>query len=88
MKSCPSIERPLWIELAAARLSMLSTDQIAARVDQSFRLLTGANRTAVRRQQTIRATIGWSYQLLSEPERGERSEMTNSPSTHTRAITK
>ena len=60
---------PLSIELAAARLSMLSIDQIAERLDQSFRLLTGGNRTAVRRQQTIRATIDWSYQLLSEPER-------------------
>jgi non-specific serine/threonine protein kinase len=60
---------PLSIELAAARLSMLSIDQIAAHLDQSFRLLTGGNRTAVRRQQTIRATIDWSYQLLSEPER-------------------
>jgi non-specific serine/threonine protein kinase len=60
---------PLSIELAAARLSMLSIDQIAADLDQSFRLLTGGNRTAVRRQQTIRATIDWSYQLLSERER-------------------
>ncbi len=60
---------PLAIELAAARLSMLSVDQIAARLDQRFRLLTGGNRTAVRRQQTLQATIDWSYQLLSEEER-------------------
>jgi predicted ATPase len=60
---------PLSIELAAARLNMLSIDQIAARLDHSFRLLTGGNRTAVRRQQTLRATIDWSYQLLSERER-------------------
>ena len=60
---------PLAIELAAARLSMLSVEQIAARLDQRFRLLTGGNRTAVRRQQTLQATIDWSYQLLLEEER-------------------
>jgi predicted ATPase len=60
---------PLAIELAAARLSMLSVEQIAARLDQCFRLLTGGNRTALRRQQTLQATIDWSYQLLSEAER-------------------
>jgi predicted ATPase len=60
---------PLAIELAAARLGMLSVDQIAARLDQRFRLLTGGSRTAVRRQQTLQATIDWSYQLLSEEER-------------------
>jgi non-specific serine/threonine protein kinase len=60
---------PLAIELAAARLGVLSPDQIAARLDQSFRLLTGGNRTVMRRQQTLHATIDWSYQLLSEAER-------------------
>src|ERR1051326_3596392 len=60
---------PLAIELAAARLGMLSVDQIAARLDQRFRLLTGGNRTAMRRQQTLEATIDWSYELLSEEER-------------------
>ena len=60
---------PLAIELAAARLSILSVEQIATRLDQSFRLLTGGNRTAVRRQQTLQATFDWSYQLLSEGER-------------------
>jgi predicted ATPase len=60
---------PLAIELAAARLGMLSVDQIAARLDQCFRLLTGGNRTAVRRQQTLEATIDWSYELLSDEER-------------------
>jgi predicted ATPase/DNA-binding XRE family transcriptional regulator len=60
---------PLAIELAAARLSMLSVDQITARLDQRFRLLTGGHRTAVRRQQTLAATIDWSYELLSEEER-------------------
>ena len=60
---------PLAIELAAACASMLSVDQIAARLDRRFRLLIGGNRTAVRRQQTLQATIDWSYQLLSEEER-------------------
>jgi predicted ATPase/DNA-binding XRE family transcriptional regulator len=60
---------PLAIELAASWVSMLSVDQIAMRLDQRFRLLTGGNRTAVRRQQTLQATIGWSYQLLSDEER-------------------
>jgi predicted ATPase/transcriptional regulator with XRE-family HTH domain len=60
---------PLAIELAAARLAMLSAEQIAARLDQRFRLLTGGSRTAMRRQQTLEAAIDWSYQLLSEDER-------------------
>ena len=60
---------PLAIELAAARLTTLSVDQVAARLDQRFRLLTGGSRTAVRRQQTLEATIDWSYELLSESER-------------------
>ena len=59
---------PLAIELAAARLTALSVDQIAARLDQRFRLLTGGKRTAVRRQQTLEATIDWSYDLLSGAE--------------------
>jgi predicted ATPase/DNA-binding XRE family transcriptional regulator len=60
---------PLAIELAAARLTTLGLDQIVARLDQRFRLLTGGIRTAVRRQQTLEATIDWSYELLSERER-------------------
>ena len=60
---------PLAIELAAARLTTLSVDQIAARLDHRFRLLTGGHRTAMRRQQTLEATIDWSYELLSEAER-------------------
>jgi predicted ATPase/class 3 adenylate cyclase len=60
---------PLAIELAAARVKSLSVDQIAARLDDRFRLLTGGSRTAIPRQQTLRATIDWSYKLLSEPER-------------------
>jgi predicted ATPase len=60
---------PLAIELAAARVGSLSVEQIASRLDNRFRLLTGGSRTAVPRQQTLRASIDWSYSLLSEPER-------------------
>lgn len=60
---------PLALELAAARLKVLSVEQIAARLDDRFRLLTGGSRTALPRQQTLRAMIDWSYSLLSEPER-------------------
>lgn len=60
---------PLAIELAAARVKMLSAEQIAARLDDCFRLLTGGSRTALPRQQTLRALIDWSYSLLSEPEK-------------------
>ena len=59
---------PLAIELAAARVKVLSPDQIAARLDDRFRLLTGGSRTALPRQQTLRAMIDWSYSLLSEQE--------------------
>jgi non-specific serine/threonine protein kinase len=61
---------PLALELAAARMKVLSLQQISARLDDRFRLLTGGSRTAVPRQQTLRATIDWSYDLLSETERG------------------
>jgi predicted ATPase/class 3 adenylate cyclase len=60
---------PLAIELAAARVKSLSAGQLAQRLDDRFRLLTGGSRTALPRQQTLRATIDWSYDLLSEPER-------------------
>jgi non-specific serine/threonine protein kinase len=60
---------PLAIELAAARIRMLSIEQISARLDDRFRLLTGGARTALPRQQTLRALIDWSYDLLSENER-------------------
>jgi predicted ATPase/class 3 adenylate cyclase len=60
---------PLAIELAAARVKALSPEQIATRLDDRFRLLTGGSRTALPRQQTLRALIDWSYELLSEPER-------------------
>jgi predicted ATPase len=60
---------PLAIELAAARVAVLTVEQIVARLDQRFRLLTGGSRTASRRQQTLQATIDWSYEPLSEKER-------------------
>jgi predicted ATPase/class 3 adenylate cyclase len=59
----------LAIELAASRVKMLKLEQIAARLDDVFRLLTGGSRTALPRQQTLRALIDWSYNLLSEEER-------------------
>lgn len=60
---------PLAIELAAARLDMLTTEQVTKRLANAFGLLTGGARTALPRQQTLRATIDWSYQMLSEQER-------------------
>jgi predicted ATPase/class 3 adenylate cyclase len=60
---------PLALELAATRARTLSADQIAARLDDYFNLLTGGSRSALPRQQTLRALIDWSYDLLSEPER-------------------
>ena len=60
---------PLAIELAAARVNMFSTAQIAARLDDRFNLLTGGSRTALPRQQTLRASIDWSWNLLSDLER-------------------
>lgn len=61
---------PLAIELAAARVGTLSVEQIASRLGDRFHLLTGGSRTALPRQQTLRALIDWSYDLLSEEERG------------------
>jgi predicted ATPase/DNA-binding CsgD family transcriptional regulator len=60
---------PLAIELAAARLRVFSPAEIAAGLHDRFRLLTGGSRTAVRRQQTLRASVDWSHALLTEPER-------------------
>lgn len=59
---------PLAIELAAARLRVLSVGQIAVRLNDVFRLLTGGIRTSLPRHQTLRALIDWSYNLLSEDE--------------------
>nr|WP_282599968.1 BTAD domain-containing putative transcriptional regulator [Patulibacter sp. SYSU D01012] len=60
---------PLALELAAARLRSLPVAQVAARLDDRFRLLTGGSRTALPRQQTLRAVVDWSWDLLSEEER-------------------
>jgi tetratricopeptide (TPR) repeat protein len=60
---------PLAIELAASRITVFPPEQIAKRLDDRFKLLTGGSRTALPRQQTLRALIDWSYDLLSEEER-------------------
>jgi predicted ATPase/class 3 adenylate cyclase len=67
---CSELEGiPLAIELAAARVRVLTVEQIAARLDDRFRLLTGGGRTVLPRHRTLRGTMDWSYNLLSEPER-------------------
>jgi non-specific serine/threonine protein kinase len=60
---------PLAIELAAARVRTMPVEAIAERLNDRFRLLTSGDRTALPRQQTLRALIDWSYELLSEDER-------------------
>ena len=60
---------PLAIELAAARVKMMDPLEIAGRLDDRFELLTAGSRTAVPRQRTLRATIDWSYDLLSTSEK-------------------
>lgn len=60
---------PLAIELAAVRINVLPVEKICAKLDDRFRLLTGGKRTALPRQQTLRALIDWSYDLLSENEK-------------------
>jgi len=60
---------PLAIELAAARVKVLAVEQIARRLDDRFGLLTGGGRATIPRHQTLRATLDWSYALLSEKER-------------------
>jgi predicted ATPase len=59
---------PLALEFAAARLRLLDVDELAARLDDRFRLLSGTNPLALPRHQTLRATLDWSYALLAEPE--------------------
>jgi predicted ATPase len=60
---------PLALELAAARVKVLSPEQIAARLSDRFRILRGGPRTALPRQQTLRAAMDWSYELLDDVER-------------------
>lgn len=60
---------PLAIELAAARVRVLAPRQLQRRLDERFRILTGGSRTALPRQQTLRALIDWSYDLLSDREK-------------------
>jgi predicted ATPase len=67
---CAQLEGiPLAIELAASRMKALSLDQIAARLDDRLKLLTGGSRTALPRHQTLLAAIDWSYNLLTESEK-------------------
>jgi non-specific serine/threonine protein kinase len=60
---------PLALELAASRVRTLPIEQVAARLDQRFRLLTGGSRAALPRHQTLAALVAWSYELLTEQER-------------------
>jgi predicted ATPase/class 3 adenylate cyclase len=60
---------PLAIELAAARVTAMSPAEIATKLDERFRLLTGGKRSRVERHQTLRATVEWSYSLLDAKER-------------------
>jgi predicted ATPase/class 3 adenylate cyclase len=70
MRICECVDRiPLAIELAAARVPVMPLDEILSRLENRFGLLTAANRTTVSRQQTLKATLDWSYDLLSDPER-------------------
>jgi predicted ATPase/DNA-binding winged helix-turn-helix (wHTH) protein/exonuclease VII small subunit len=74
---------PLALELAAARIRSLSIEQINARLDNRFRLLTGGPRMALPRQQTLRATLDWSYDLLAEQERTVLRRLAIFPSSFT-----
>ncbi len=66
---------PLALELAAARTRMMTPGEIAARLDERFRLLTGGSRTAVERHQTLRHAVDWSYDLLEPQERSILSRL-------------
>lgn len=70
LRTCARLDGlPLALELAAARLRALSAEQVAARLDDRFRLLVTGNRAALPRHQTLRATIDWSFGLLDESQR-------------------
>jgi predicted ATPase/class 3 adenylate cyclase len=67
---CDRLDRiPLAIELAAARIAMMPVDEILNRLQDRFSLLTSGSRTAAGRQQTLKSTLDWSYELLAEPEK-------------------
>ena len=69
VKLCRTLDGvPLAIELAAARIRALSVEQIAARIDDRFRLLASGDRTAPPRQQTLQAAVDWSFELLTQDE--------------------
>jgi predicted ATPase/DNA-binding SARP family transcriptional activator len=74
---------PLAIELAAARLRAQSPAQVAARLDDRFRLLTGGSRTALPRHRTLRAVVAWSWELLTDDERRLAERLAVFPSTVT-----
>src|SRR5439155_27164755 len=67
---------PLAIELAAARLKVLSLEELAARMVDRFQILTGGSRTAPARHQTLRAALDWSYDMLPEVERSLLRKLT------------
>jgi predicted ATPase/DNA-binding SARP family transcriptional activator/DNA-binding CsgD family transcriptional regulator len=60
---------PLAIELSTARMGALAVEQVAERLEDSLKFLSGSDRTVAPRHQTLRATLDWSYELLSQPER-------------------
>jgi len=74
---------PLALELAAARVRSLSVEQINARINDRFRLLTGGSHAAQARQQTLRATLDWSYDLLAQAERTVLRRLSVFPGTFT-----
>jgi predicted ATPase/class 3 adenylate cyclase/DNA-binding winged helix-turn-helix (wHTH) protein len=76
---------PLALELAAARLATMSIEDLASRLSDRFRLLTGGPRSALPRQQTLRATVEWSYELLSSVERTILQRLTVFPGSWTLA---
>jgi predicted ATPase len=70
VRVCQALDgMPLAIELAAARLRTMSLGQLASRLDDRFRLLTGGSRTALPRHRTLRAVVDWSWELLTDAER-------------------
>jgi predicted ATPase len=72
---------PLGIELAAARLRSFTPEQVAARLDDRFRLLTGGSRTALPRHRTLHAVVAWSWGLLGAGERAFAESLAVFPGT-------